>query len=95
MEELEVLLEAVCDEQSFLQFLRALMNDKIQEEQKEKTRPSSPYGPGANGWENNTIEGFLESAIAWAEDSQKCLNKVEANPWKRCAQILYMGKLYE
>lgn len=88
-------LEKVCDEQSFLDFLQILMNDRLEEVQKEKVNPSSPYGPGANWWENNTIEGFLESTIAWAEDSKNGENKIEGNPWKRCAQILYMGKYYE
>lgn len=87
------LVEKVCDEQSFLVFLHALMNDRIEEVQEEKINPFSPYGPGANGWENATIEGFLESAIAWAEDSRN--NQIANNPWNRCAQILYMGKHYE
>ncbi|MBP2654659.1 MAG: hypothetical protein H6Q73_2228 [Firmicutes bacterium] len=89
------LVDKVYDEQSFLVFLHALMKDRVEEVQKEKVNPSPPYGPGANGWENGTIEGFLESAIAWAEDSKNSLNKIESNPWKRCAQILYMGKHYE
>lgn len=95
--DLHLLLEQVCDERSFLIFLKALMDDRIDELEKEKINPSSPYGAGANGWENDTIEGFLESAIAWAEDSKLGMEDAERkiNAWKRCADILYMGKLYE
>ena len=90
--EIRGLIEKVCDEESFLEFLRALIKDKIQEVQKEKAHPSSPYGAGTNGWENQTIEAFLESAVSWAEDSKNGFNKIEVDIWKRCAQILYMGK---
>jgi hypothetical protein len=56
--------------------------------------------PGANGWQHWSIENFLEAAAAWAEDSKDGMplqpgwQKAE-NPWKRCAEILYMGKHYE
>lgn len=95
--EIEILMEKVCDEQSFIDFLQALMEDRIDEVQKEKINPSSPYGPGANGWQNDTIEAFIEASIAWAEVSKDGMKyyKKESNPWKRCAHILYMGKHYE
>lgn len=91
------LLDAVVDEDSFVAFLSALAADRADEVKKEKKIPSSPYGPGANGWENGTIEAFLESATAWAEASKKGLPSYEKpdNPWKRCAEIIFMGKIYE
>jgi len=46
------LADSVETEQDFLSFVEALMKDKSDEENKEKIKPSSPYGPGANGWEN-------------------------------------------
>jgi hypothetical protein len=94
---LEDLLDAVCDEGSFVRFLEALAADRADEVAKEKITPSSPYGPGANGWENGTIEGFLECASAWARDSRNGFQyyKKPDNPWKRCADILFMGKIYE
>jgi hypothetical protein len=89
-------LETVHDEDSFVAFVSALAADRADEAKKEKERPSSPYGPGANGWENLSIEHFLESAAAWAEDwknsPQYC---PPTNPWKRCAEILFAGKSYE
>ena len=62
---------------------------------KERTLPSSPYGPGVNGWENGSIEAFLDSAIAWAADTRGDAEQAGNNPWRRCAEILYAGKAYE
>jgi hypothetical protein len=94
---LQTLLDSVADERSFLQFLEALATDWKDEQQKEHTNPSSPYGPGPNGWENDTIGEYLDAAVRWGEDSIGGLEFYEnpTNSWKRAAQILYMGKLYE
>lgn len=90
-------LESVEDEESFIRFVSALGEDKA-EETKEKTRnQSSPFGKGDKGWENTKIEDFLEAAAEWAKDSQAGLEyyKKPENIWKRCADILYAGKIYE
>lgn len=93
---LDDFLEKVKDQESFLEFARALQADKEDETIKEKAKPSSPYGAGCNGWENSSIEGFLEAAIAWAEDSNFGENfQIEDNPWKKFALFLYCGKIYE
>jgi hypothetical protein len=96
-DDLETLRVAVCDEDSFVRFLEALATDRADEVEKENSKPSSPYGPGANGWENGTIEAFLECASAWARASKNGLPpyKKPDNPWKRCADIIFMGKIYE
>ena len=89
-------LEQVTDQDSFLEFARALMADKADEDRKEREHPSNPYSHGWNGWENNTIVGFLDSAIAWAVASRfgEKEGSVE-NPWKKFALFLYGGKIYE
>ena len=94
---LEELLEAVSDETSFVAFVTALAEDWEDERTKEKSKPSSPYGPGANGWENGTIGAFLERSAAWAEDTRAgtAFYQVPTNPWRRCADILHAGKFYE
>lgn len=94
--DLETKFDAVCDEASFVAFLAALASDRADEVQKEKVTPSSPYGPGANGWENTSIEAFFESASAWASDYRDS-SRYEAplNIWKRCAEIIRAGKTYE
>ena len=89
--------EEVTDARSFLEFVRRLIADREDEIEKEKIHPSSPYGPGANGWENWTIEGFLESAVAWADDSHFVEKQTDpdVNPWQQFANFLYAGKIYE
>jgi hypothetical protein len=95
--DLSNMADEVCDEASFLAFLEALAADKEDEQQKELAKPDSPYGSGANGWENGTIDSFLEAAASWGVASINGLKfyKKPDNPWCRAAQILYMGKIYE
>jgi len=95
--DLFTLSDKVHDEVSFIEFLVVLMKDRELEAEKEKSNPSSPYEAGALGWQNLTIEDFLESAIAWAEatkDSTEHYSK-PTNPWQRAAQIIHAGKTYE
>lgn len=95
--DLQAKLDAVCNEETFIAFVTALATDRGDEVANEKASPSSPYGPGANGWENGTIEGFLHAAASWATASNHGLEfyRKPDNPWKRCAEIIYMGKIYE
>jgi hypothetical protein len=95
--DLQAKRDAVCDEDTFVAFITALATDREDGVAKEKASPSSPYGPGANGWENGSIEAFLDAAAAWATSSKNGLEfyRKSDNPWKRCADILYMGKIYE
>ena len=95
-EELDEKLEAVVDRDSFLAFVKALVADREDEAAKEKENPSSPWGAGANGWEHRTIEGYLEAAVAWAEDSRGHPWELPEEPsWRSFAQFLYGGKTYE
>ena len=94
---LHVAVEAVNDSESFLAFVRELIADRVDEVQKEKVNPSSPYGPGANAWENGTIEAFLEAGVAWAESTNfgERQHPSAKNPWHKFALFLYLGKIYE
>jgi predicted Ser/Thr protein kinase len=93
------LLDEVHDEHSFLKFVQALIADGANEVEKEKIKPSSPYGARANGWENVTIENYLEAASAWASASNfgrtRRDEKFNDNCWNQFANFLYAGKLYE
>ena len=95
--ELHDLLESVSDEQSFLTFVNALRKDREVDVATEKSSPSSPYGPTQGGWENVTIESFLESACSWAEDTGfgESQGLRGTSPWKKFATFLYLGKIYE
>jgi len=90
-------LENVNSSETLLSFVRLLAQDKEDETTKESISPSSPYGAGANGWENATIEAFLSAASAWAEATNFGLTQglSPSNPWKQFAVFLYCGKIYE
>ena len=88
--------ERVVDEATFLAFVACLAEDRFDEVEKERGRPMS-WGSGANGWENGTIEAFLEACVRWGQVSRDGLRLYAKpdNPWRRCADILYAGKIYE
>ena len=75
------------------------MDDRVQTSSKQKVDPAPPYGPDAGGWENTTIESFLEAAIAWSEDShfgeQIQGLSIENNSWRKFAFFLLAGSRYE
>jgi hypothetical protein len=96
-ESLNVLLERVNSEESLLAFIVALAKDRRQAVVAERENPTSTYGPDEGGWENTSIEDFLEAAAAWAESTNFGLTEGLAadNLWKRFAVFLYLGKIYE
>jgi hypothetical protein len=81
------LVNQVEDEKTFLCFIKALWID----------REKFVCENTEDRWENHTIEDFLEAAYSWGEESENGLEYYDKpnNPWKRTAQILYMGKIYE
>lgn len=89
--ELYKLLEAVNSKESFLDFVQALKLDRIDEIEKEKIKTSSPYGPGINGWQNITIDDFLDAIHSYGQDS----SEIKEPNWKTFALLLYAGKMYE
>lgn len=98
-DELFAVLTSVHDEETFLQFLLALRNHREASIRREKEHPSPAFGPDAMGWENTTIERFLDAAVAWALASDNGLPLAEcvspADPWLRCAEIFYAAIGYE
>lgn len=97
MLDLKELLNNVNDESSFLAFANALALDRVQSRESEKVSPSSPYSATANGWENTSIEDFLDGAIAWGESTNLGVSQglSPSNLWLRFATFLYCGKIYE
>jgi hypothetical protein len=95
--ELHEQIEFVQDEASFLKFVEALRSDREREVSTQEQSPIDGFGRGPCGWENHTIEDFLEGAHAWAVDSDFGLSQglADANPWKKFAAFLYCGKIYE
>jgi ethanolamine utilization protein EutA (predicted chaperonin) len=93
MREPHELLEEVKDEKSFLDFAKALMEDR--ESREGKTIDEVGF---SGDWANNSISGFLDGAIAWAEDSDFGVlqePELKDNKWKQFAVFLYCGKTYE
>ena len=93
MKELHEIIDEVKDEQSFLVFAKALMKDREAHEGKPVDEAEF-----AGDWANNDISGFLESAIAWAEDFEFGVRQdteLQLNKWKQFAVFLYCGKIYE
>lgn len=95
--ELIRVLSLVRNEETFLAFLLALRDDREESIADERQMPSSPYGPDSRGWENTTIERFLDTAVRWARDSANgnAFYTRPDNPWRRCADILFAARSYE
>jgi hypothetical protein len=90
-------LDRVVDEQSFVAFVLALAGDWEKEQELEAASPSPRYSNGALGWENGTIGAYLAAAADWADASKDGLRfyQVPTNAWRRAADILFAGKIYE
>lgn len=85
-------LDAVQDWASFLAFVTALARERSASAISEMHEPSSPYGPEAFGWENVTIENFLDAAVSCEESNP---DPPETPTWKWFAEFLHGGKIYE
>ena len=85
----------VKDFNSFIAFVEWLASDRADEVQKERLTPSHAIGPGANGWENSTIEAFLEAAVACAIDARNKSGHAPEPSWREFAGFLHGGKIYE
>ena len=98
------LLESVEDQETFLEFVRALIADRIEGERSiEKDSTGVTFSDGGryidcddNGWRNFSIEGFLEAAVGWADDTDFGKRQgIPSNHWRQFATFLYLGKIYE
>lgn len=92
----EDLLEQVNSKETFLHFLDAFITDLLDSEAKEKSAPSSPYGPAANGWENRTLSPFLDAMHSWSlYEGTDRLHVPEEPSWRTFAEMLAAAKVYE
>jgi hypothetical protein len=96
-ESLQELLERVNSAESLLAFTSALAKDRHDAVVRQRDNPSRPYSPDAGSWVNTSIEAFLESATAWANDTDFGLKQGlrTKNPWRLFAAFLFAGKIYE
>ena len=89
---LDDIADGVASRESCLAFVEALANDHAQDAAHEKQRPSSPYGATAGGWQNTSVDAFLEAAVAYARDAG---SPGEAPTWRDLAVFLLRGRSYE
>ncbi len=85
----------VSDFQTFVRFVRWLAADRIEEIEKERLSPSHPMDAGANGWQNGSIEAFLDAAAACGEDNFQLTGYEPVPSWQEFARFLAGGKSYE
>lgn len=93
--------KTVHDRDSFLKFVRELVLGREASVTAETQRPTDPNTlglvPDAGGWYNFSIEGYLDAARRWAEDTG--MGEEQGLPpgpsWKAFAVFLLCGKIYE
>lgn len=83
--------DAVVDRETFFEFVAALVTHRETAAQAEAASPAPPYGPDAGGWENVTIEAYLEACVAWARESRLPMEP----SWQSFARMLRAGVVYE
>ena len=88
--DLHELLEKVEDPESFLRFVKELLRDRELDISEARSDQSDRT---ARGWVNTELVDFLESAIAWADETKFLENN--KNPWNAFATFLHCGKTYE
>lgn len=66
-EQLDELLDQVCDEASFLRFVRALGEDFAAARAEQARNPQQYWGSlGPRGWKHLTVDAFLQGAVTRA-----------------------------
>jgi hypothetical protein len=91
---LEELLQNVCDNESFVQFVRAMADEREASQEDERENSAEYCVDGALGWKNADISSFLYAGLEYFEE--RPFHKPENSPsWKMLADFLYFGKIYE
>lgn len=88
-------LENVNDRESFVRFVKLLIEDRRESVALTKQNPEKYQWVSALGWENGSIENYLDAALACFEDGKWHQEKPEETSWRRFAEFLYGGKIYE
>lgn len=83
MQDMYQYIEKVTDKETFLRFMKMLIDD---------------FRKNPQEWEQGSIDGYLDAMMAWIDDFSKCPNNDvnwESIDYSIIARILYMGKIYE
>jgi hypothetical protein len=90
----EQLLDLVHDRDSFIEFVRALAEERDEAEKLEQKEPKRYILDGASDWKNGDVASFLYGALDYF--SEKPFHSPEKTPsWKMFADFLYHGKIIE
>ena len=83
MQDMYQYIEKVTDKETFLRFMKMLIDD---------------FRKNPQEWEQGSIDGYLDAMMTWIDDFSKCPNNDvnwESIDYSIIARILYMGKIYE
>lgn len=91
------LLELVCDKDSFIRFLIALSKERKMADELLKAEPQKYRYTSVIGWENGSIDTYLDAAAAWLEDNWEIFQSEGRSEisWRLMAGVFYAGKIYE
>jgi hypothetical protein len=84
-------LKRVQTKQDFIQFLEALLEHRREADALARRAPPEGFDVGPGGWENWTVEEFLEAMHGYAVDSAL----PDAPTWHDVGRLLLAGKGYE
>lgn len=87
----EELLDRISDRTSFVDFVRALAEERELAMAEEQADPARYCLDGARNWKNADIASFLYAALTMFEDH----NLDEPPTWQGFAHFLYSGKVIE
>jgi hypothetical protein len=86
-------VDGVTSRATFVAFIEELRADLLASGAAEARAPSSGYGPAVGGWENPTLERFLDALATYATDAGHQIQ--EPPQWHTFAQLLAAAKIYE
>jgi hypothetical protein len=81
----------VKSKEDFAAFVQALVRDLRASAEGEAISSSSAFGPSDGGWENPTLERFLDALAAYVSDA----TFTRPPTWQTFAECLAASKVYE
>ena len=81
-----------------MRFVQALAEDAAAAHAESDRTPDEKLNLSPRGWENGSIESFLDAMAAWAAANSAVTGKPmvsEHASWRAFAEILHAGKFYE
>lgn len=90
-------LENIDDIETFLDFVRALIDGWETNEKEGKFQGFDKFTSSTTDWQNGTVVSYLEATHSWAKSTKMGDKRGVASSlsWKAFALFLCMGKIYE